>query len=194
MTRSLLVRALVVAGVTIPLAACGGDDGSETASDEAPTAVPAVAYVEDLCTSVTGYRSDLDARGEALQEELAELGTDVAAAQDALVALLEDAAAATQTLAEDVRALGTPDVEGGDEVAVGFVNALERAEDLFATAAEEVAALPDDDPDALGEGLTTVGENLDSASGELEATFQELESGELSEAAADVEACAEVMS
>ena len=169
----LLSLALVAAG-------CGGDDGSssQTAPDE---------WADGFCSALATYTDDLAAIAEPL--------TDVSSlTEDNLQEAAEDAQDATETLAEDMRSLGSPDTISGDQVD-GAVEAL--ATELETGAQELEAAVADvssdaDVPAALGSVTTTlselgreVGRALQSiedadTSGELETAFENAEScGEL---------------
>jgi hypothetical protein len=53
--------------------------------------------------------------------------------------------------------------------------------------------LSTDDPAALAEGFTEVGTQLQEAGTDISASFDDLQSPELDEAAADVEACSGII-
>jgi hypothetical protein len=190
------VRVLAVAVLAALLAACG-DDGTGTASGTStPTTtapVPAAEYAEALCTAATDYQTTLDARNGEFQTGLNTGSPTPEDIKDATVAFLGDAADETQALAEEIRSIGVPDIDGGEEIAVQVVNAIEQAEDLFATTQDEVEALPTDDIAALTQGLQDAGTKLSEAANEIGSTFDSLESEELTTAAEDIPACADII-
>lgn len=192
--RRPLASLLAIAALTTSLAACGSD-GSESAASTPTSTAPVAAsdYVKGLCTSVADFRDTLDARNAAFQEEFSTGSPTPAEVKDGLVAFLGDAAAETQALTDEIRALGTPDVEGGEEMVLGFVSALEQAEDLFATTQDEIEALPTDDPAALTQGFEEAGAKLTDAATQIGATFDDLENAELTAAAKDEPACADIL-
>jgi hypothetical protein len=163
----LLSLALLAAG-------CGGDDGSSSTADE---------WADDFCSALTTYTDDLAAIAEPL--------TDVSSlSEDNLQEAAADAQDATETFAEDIRSLGTPDIPSGDQVD-GAIEGL--ATELDSGALELEAAVADvssdaDVPAALGTVTTTLselGREVGSAlqtiedadtSGELETAFENSES------------------
>jgi hypothetical protein len=92
-----------------------------------------------------------------------------------------------------VDALGTPDVENGEQVRSTLTDAFEQVIAAFDEAEADIDALPADDPAALAQGFTEVGSKLQEAGTEISASFDDLESPELDEVAGDVEACAGIV-
>lgn len=173
LAASLLSLALLAAG-------CGGDDdsSSRTASDE---------WADGFCSALKTYTDDLAAIAEPL--------TDVSSlTEDSIQEAAGDAQDATETLAEDMRGLGTPDTTSGDQVD-GAVEAL--ATELETGAQELEAAVADvssaaDVPAALG----TVTNTLSELSRDVGRALQSIEdadpSGELTTAFENSESCGEL--
>lgn len=173
LTACLLSLALLAAG-------CGGDDGSssQTAPDE---------WADGFCAAVATYSDDLTAIAEPL--------TDVSSlTEDNLQQAAGDAQNATETLAEDVRSLGTPDTTSGDKVD-GAVEAL--ATEIETGAQEIEAAVADvssdaDVPAALGNVTTTIHDLVREVGIALQAIGEADTSGELETAFEDTESCVDL--
>jgi hypothetical protein len=178
----VLVAAGLMASVSIA-AGCGDDDdGGDTVSAE--------TYVGGVCTAM----SDMIGVVQEGREELADVEQATPEqGRDLMVGFLGDAAGAVESARTAIEDVGTPDVEGGEEVhtaitgALGdlqttFEDALASAEDIsteseeaFQTEAQELASTIQESSDQISESLGEVGENQ-----------------ELSDAADQVEACQEL--
>ena len=173
LAASLMSLALVAAG-------CGGDDdsSSQTAPDE---------WADGFCSALATYTDDLAAIAEPL--------TDVSSlTEDNLQEAAGDTQDATETLAEDMRSLGSPDTTSGDQVD-GVVEAL--ATELEAGAQELEAAVADvssdaDVPAALGSVTTILSELGREVGRALQAIEDADTSGELEAAFEDAESCGEL--
>jgi hypothetical protein len=162
-------------GCALALAAgCGGEESG------------AGPWVDDVCSSVQEWRENLtslvvDAQTEGLSRET-------------VMTAVEGGVEATQRLRDQLRDLGPPDTEAGDEIETELDaladSVVESVEDARAQAEE----LPEDQsvPELL-ESLTSIGASLQSVVADAEATFaelQELEPGrELEEAFESSEEC-----
>lgn len=192
MPRSI-IRVATVAAFGLILAACGGDTGgtsgtSGTSAGEPPSTVEAAAFAEGLCTTVTDFQNDLEAESTAFQQALSAASPEDVL--DGVAGFLGTASDRSQQAADEIAALGVPDVSNGEEVVSTFVDSLEQLADLFAATKAEVEGLSSADPEALAAGLTQVGEDLTEAGTAIGSAFADLESPDLDSAAADVPACA----
>jgi hypothetical protein len=181
------------------LAACSsGDDGgggSGGGNDGSGDTVTAPAdYAEGLCTAIADFQTDLDRQSAELQDALVGQGTPSPAdMKDTLVTFVSGLSDRTHELIDEVEALGTPDVENGEEVRSNLTGAFETVVAAFDEAEADIEALPTDDPAALVQGFTDVGTKLQEAGTEISTSFGDIQSPELDEAAADVEACSGVI-
>lgn len=201
MFRISLTRVVAVALLTLGPLACGGDgdgasaQGSSTgpSTPTPPSDVPVETYLEGLCTAVGDYQDDLTTLSDDLQARLDAVGSpdDV---KDLLVEFLDQAVTSSQGIAEEVRALGVPDVESGEQIATTFINAFERVEDLFATSKSDVEGLSTDDPEALAEGFQEIATNLEAGGEEIASVFDSLPKDDIDVDPEDVPACAGVAS
>ena len=105
MRRKLLV-AIGVALLAIAAAGCGGgDDAAETTTE----ATPASEWADGFCTAVSTWQSSL--------EDITGRFTSLSSlSSENLQAAADDAKTATDELIEDIRALGTPDTQSGEEI------------------------------------------------------------------------------
>lgn len=180
------------------LAACssdgsGGTDGVGTSAEAPAEGAAPDAYMEGLCAAIVSYQGDLEAESTSLQDQFSGGTPTPEETKDILVTFLGNAADRTQQLMDDVEALGTPDVENGEEVKAAFVGAFQQVLDLFDSAKSDVEALSTDDPAALAEGFTSAATKLQEAGAGIGASFDDLSSSELDTAAQDAASCAGVI-
>lgn len=174
--RRLLVFAAVLGALLGAVAGCGGND------DEASGATSAEQWADAFCTSVTTWTDELEQVGQRV-------GDPASLDVDGLEQAVGDALDATERLIEEIRALGRPDTESGEEVE----QAIETLADTVESERENVETALGDVSDitdlpgaitAIGAGLTAMGtgfgqavdalENAD-VDGELEAAFDNSE-------------------
>ena len=197
--RRSIARALALLLALTLLAACsddGGGEGGGTGGDDGGTTDQVTApadYVEGLCTAVGDFQDDLEQQGTEFQNAFGSGTPSPEEAKDTLATFVGDLSTRTQQLIDDVQALGTPDVDNGDEVRTALTSAFERVVEAFDQAEADIEALSTDDPAALAEGFTEVGTQLQEAGTDISASFDDLQSPELDEAAADVPACSGII-
>lgn len=181
------------------LAACssgddGGGGGSGGGNDvSADTATAPADYAEGLCTAIADFQTDLDRQSAELQDALGQGTPSPADMKDTLVTFVSGLSDRTHELIDEVEALGTPDVENGEEVRSTLTGAFETVVAAFDEAEADIDAISTDDPAALVQGFTDVGTKLQEAVTEISTSFGDIQSPELDEAAADVEACSGVI-
>jgi hypothetical protein len=162
-------------GCALALAAgCGGDDAG------------AEAWAGDVCSSAQEWRENLtsllvDAQLEGLSVE-------------SVTTAIEGGVEATRRLRDQLRGLGPPDTEAGDEIERELDELADQVVGEVEAAQAEAEALPEDQSvDELIESLTSIAEGLQSVVGDVQQTFtdiQELEPGtELEEAFENSEDC-----
>jgi hypothetical protein len=179
--RTRTITAL--ASAALLLGACGDDDddgggGSVSASD----------YATDICTAFLGWRDDIQARQQDLQQGLSP-GISPQEGKDALAGFLGDAVDASDDLVKEVEAAGVPDAENGQEAADALQGAAQSARDELAKAEEAVGDLPTDDRQAFSTAADELGNNVRTALGEVGSGLEDIESEELDKAFDEEEAC-----
>src|SRR5262245_45518766 len=90
----------VLAFAAALVAGCGGDDdgGGGTATSD---------WANGVCEAVSSWSESIRATGDSLRES--------ATSPDALKDAVDEFASATQTFVDDLRDLGAPDTEAGEE-------------------------------------------------------------------------------
>jgi hypothetical protein len=170
---SRAISAILAAGVLL-VAGCGGEE--ESASE---------VWAGDFCTAAADWRSSID-------DAVAQVGNPADLSFNSLRGAIDDGLAATETFIDDVRALGPPETEAGQEAA-GIVESM--TDDLEADVDELRSALETETqstPELLqkaGEAATLIGQMAQ----QLQGSVQELEglepADELRSALEDNEDC-----
>jgi hypothetical protein len=177
--RLAALAAALVSVLLLAFAACGGDSDSsgETAAED---------WAGDVCSAITTWRSSLSQVGETLQQG----GITEESANDAI----DEARDATDTFVDDLRGLGRPDTEAGQEAQETVDNLADdleqgkgQVEDAIEgadTLQELVAAVP-----AITQALTTM-------TGEVSDAYSSLQGldpgGELEDAFGQASSCDEL--
>jgi hypothetical protein len=180
----------LLAAIALSLTRCGDDGGSTGGGGGGSTPEQ---YAQRMCGAASVWMTALEERNSQLQEDLGGAQTgDLEAIKDLTVAFLDGAVQDTEVLIEDVSAIPPPDVDDGDQIHDGVLNAFTQARDLFVDARDQVSELDTSDPQAFSEALTTLGSTLTSAGTEIASSVQGLENDELDAAFDDTPACAGV--
>lgn len=176
----LTSRILAVSLLALALAAgCGGDgDGGGGTS--------ATDWANDLCAAITEWTESVQTTSDSLKSgNLSESSLKDAA---------EDFQSATEEFVDDVRGLGAPDTEAGEE-------AKEEIDKLADSVDENAAEIEDaigGDGGSLAETVSAVTQALSAMGQQLAATFTALEQvdagSELEDAFSDAESCDELQS
>lgn len=169
---------LVVALVAAVLAGgCGGDDENS-----------ATAWADDVCSAVTTWRDSITSTTESLS------GGNLN--EDSLTSAVDDLQSATSDFVDDVRGLGAPDTESGEQ-------AKESIDQLADQANENLSAIEsavDDVSGASGvvEAVTAIGTALSTMASQVSATVAELRQldvgGELETAFNEADSCKDLQS
>jgi methyl-accepting chemotaxis protein len=169
--RRLLIPALAV---SLLAGGCGGEDG--TSENTAGSA--ASDWANSVCEAVTNWNGAMASARTSLTENPSKEGLESAA---------DDVESATQTLADDLKALGKPDTASGeeakaavDELATNLEENLQSIQDAVAGtsgASEALSAVS-----TVSATLVTMGDQISEtvqklrqvdADGELRAAFDE---------------------
>jgi hypothetical protein len=179
--RSRFALAAVVLSVSLVAVGCGGSD------DEA--ADPTAAWASGFCSAITTWTNTL--------EDVTSQFTDTSNfSEDALRDAADDVSSATDQLIEDVRGLGRPETDSGEEV--------ESAVDSLSTTLEtEVSNIRDTVDELSGiTGLPTaisaITSSLSAMSSAFQSTLQTVQDadvdGELESALEDAPECDDLSS
>jgi hypothetical protein len=116
---------------------------------------PAVEWVTQVCGALVPWRTQITDLNTRAQQQVS-AASSPAQTRDSLLELLEGAESATRQAHALVVAAGTPDVDGGAEVAQSFATSLEAAGEAYAQARIDMAALSTVDEAAFYDGVVTV--------------------------------------
>ena len=171
---------LLVASLALLAAGCGGDD-------ESSTATPTDEWAESFCSAVSGWTDDLQRIGDTIDDPSS-------LRFDALEEAASEVSAVTDEFVEDVRALGAPETESGEQIRESIeslADTLEQERQDLEEATEGVSELTDIPPAiaAIGTSVTTMGTAFQSA---VEALQDADVGGELETALEQSDACDDI--
>lgn len=172
--RSPRAGAALAVVLVAALAACGG-------GRPAPR-----AWAAQVCEALAPWRAEIGALTSSTQQQMT-AQTTPAQAKENLVRLLGGAESASETARAGVADAGVPDVDGGDEVAGGFVASLSAVRDAYGKARRTIEGL-DTGPafyDGVGAAVETLNREYEASA--LDTTA--LDSPELRQAFDEVPEC-----
>jgi len=184
--RNKLATLVVPLGMLV-MGACSSGDGG---TDGEVETVSATEYATGVCGAIAGWVDDIQGLNQDLQANLDPTSLD--SLKDAMVGFLEDVTAATDSVIDEVEAVGIPDVEDGQAAADAVLSALRDSRDVFADAHDRVEGLSTADPAAFGEELQTLGTDLQSSMSGIGGELDQFASPELDEVSKDIPECQEV--
>lgn len=154
--------------VVAAVAACGSGPAPE-------------AWAGQVCDALLPWRARIDQLNARTKEQMA-AATTPAQTQANLLELLAGGEAASETARAAVVAAGTPDVDGGAEVAGSFAASLTQVRDAYAHARVDVAALSTGDPGTFYSGVVSVMTTLNAEYARSGLDTSKLDSVELRQA------------
>jgi hypothetical protein len=173
MSRLLALVAVPFSALALLAAGCGGDDGGNAATE----------WAGDVCTAITTWA---DSIGDAVNSVQ---GTGLS--RDAVETAADDARDATETFVDDLKGLGAPDTEAGEE-------ARDAIEQLADDIDQELDELQENVSNASGivDAVTAVTSTLSAMGDQLGSTLNQIEQldvgGELEDAFQQAPACDEL--
>ena len=171
---------ICVAAAALVVAGCGGDD--ESASE---------AWAGDFCTAAADWRSSID-------DVVAQFQSPSDLSTDSVHGAIDDGLDATDTFLNEVRSLGAPETEAGEEAA-GIVDSMTST--IQSTEDELRKEFESSSGDSLSELLGKLGQaatQIEQMGQGVQASLQQLETlepaQELADALKDNEDCAAAQS
>jgi hypothetical protein len=165
--RSWFVAAIVLGIVSIVVAALvmrltEDDNGQPSAT----------TWADSVCTSFTSWRASITAVADVSGDTLT---------PESLQQSLADAATATETLVDELRALGPPDLDSGDDLKQQLDSAAAGIESSFDTLRQgaEAAAEADSPADFIA-ALTSLGPQFQALLDTISTTVDDLENANVS--------------
>lgn len=169
---------LVVALVAAFLAAgCGGDDENS-----------ATAWADDVCSAATTWRDSITSAADSLR------GGNLS--EDSLTSAVDDLQSATNDFVDDVRGLGAPDTDSGEQAKEAIDQLADQADENLST----IESAVDDVSGASGvvQAMTAIGTALSTMASQVSSTVAELKQldvgGELEAAFNEADSCKELQS
>ena len=174
--RKQVALATVVLALGLFAAGCGGSD------EEAD---PTAAWASDFCTAITDWTDSL---GEVTSQF-----TDTSnLSQEGLQTAAEDTRSATEELVEDIRGLGAPGTDSGEEIRASLdelSTTLETEAEKISDTVEEASGIT-----GIASAITAASTSLSAMSSAFATTLQTIEGadvdGELQSALEDSPECA----
>ena len=180
MRRSWIV-AIVVLALAGMAAGCGGDDESD--------ADPTAAWASGFCSAVTDWTNEL----QTITSQFSDTSN---LSQDGLESAAGDLREATDTLVSDLKDLGAPDTDSGEEVKSSLDSLSTTLQDETSEiedTAQGVSSVAD-----LPSAISTISASLASLGTAFSQTLQTIDnadvSGELQTALEDSPECADISS
>ena len=175
------VVVIVVLAMTGMAAGCGGDDESE--------ADPTAAWASGFCSAVTDWTNELG----TITSEFSDTSN---LSQEGLQSAASDLRDSTDTLVSDLKDLGAPDTQSGEEVKNSLDSLSTTLEDETSeieTTAQGVSSIAD-----LPNAITKISASLSALGTAFSQTLQTIDSadvgGELQTALEDSPECADIKS
>jgi hypothetical protein len=184
--RTLL--AVLILAVTVIAAGCGGGSSSSSTDATGDTgsssaATPAEDWANSVCQAFVDWNSSISAAGQGISQNPSEEGIRTAG---------DDIRTATDSLVDDLRGLGRPDTESGqeakddiDQLAASLDTSLQKINEAMDSASGTTGAV---------NAATTIANTLVEMGQEVSTTFTKLEDidaqGELEDAFTSADSCA----
>jgi hypothetical protein len=167
---------VIVVMLAVATAGCGGSDDSSSATAE---------WADGFCTSLTSWTDELQGIGNSL--------TDTSSLSvDKITSAVDQAMDATQQLVDDVKSLGPPDTESGDEAQAAVENLADELDANVQKLQDEFGDSSQSLPQVLSK-ISVVTSTLAEMAKDVGATFQQLDDidakGELTDAVEQADAC-----
>jgi hypothetical protein len=176
---TLLAVSVLVSALALAVTGCGGGD----------EATPAEEWADGVCTAISSFNDDLRQIGDQLADPSS-------LSQDGLDEATNDARTATDTLVEDLRSLGAPETESGEEARQAIDDLATTVEDDFSEI--ELAVEGVSDITEIPGAITAISASLASIGTALSTTIPTIEGvdvqGELRDAFEQTASCDELTS
>jgi Spy/CpxP family protein refolding chaperone len=190
MTRRTPLVAIALA--TVLLAACSTSSSTTTAvatSTPVSSSVSAetAAYADGLCTSIDQWQQSLTDGSQSLQDSITAGNPTPQDVKDALEAYMTSAIEDTQSMLDDVHALGTP--PGVEDATAAIETALTNVKTLFETVRSKVQSLDTSNPGNMAAALTGLVPQLQQGAQEISDAIDSIQSPDLASAIDSAPAC-----
>ena len=195
MTRRTSLVAIALA--TALLAACSTSSSTTSAtatsapgSASVSTSVAGAdtaAYADGLCTSIDQWQQSLTDGSQSLQDSLGSGNPTPPDAKDALEAYMTSAVEDTQTMLDDIHALGSP--PGMEDATAAIETALTNVKTLFESVRSSVQSIDTTNPASMAAALKDLVPQLQQGAQEISDTIDSIQSPDLASAIDSTPAC-----
>ena len=190
MTRRTSLVAIALA--TVLLAACSSSSSTTTAAATSTPVSSSVsaetaAYADGLCTSIDQWQQSLTDGSQSLQDTITAGNPTPQDVKDALEAYMTSAIEDTQTMLDDVHALGTP--PGVEDATAAIETALTNVKTLFETVRSKVQSLDTSNPASMAAALTGLVPQLQQGAQQISDAIDSIQSPDLAAAIDSAPAC-----
>ena len=186
MARTKTLAAIAIA--TLLLAACSSTSSSASSATSTVSsasasvsssvgAVDATSYADSVCTSISQWQSDLTDGNQAFQDAMGAGTPTPQDVKDALETYLTSAVDATQTMLDDIQALGPP--PGAEDASAAIITALTNVKTLFETVLSSVQSLDTTNPASMATALTDLVPQLQQGAQDVSDALSAIPEGEL---------------
>jgi methyl-accepting chemotaxis protein len=180
--RTRIALTVAVSALAFVAVGCGGSDSE---ADDDPTA----AWASDFCNAITTWTDEL----ETVTSQFSDTSN---LSQDGLQSAADDVKGATDELVDDLRALGAPETEGGEEIRSSLDSLSTTLETEAATIEETAQGISG--LTGIPSAITAVTSSLSAMGTAFAATLEAIESAdvrsELQDALSDSPECAGITS
>jgi predicted small secreted protein len=191
---------IAIAATAIVLAACSSNasssssasspaaSGSMATSASAAGGMSAASYADAVCSDVTTWQKAIKSESTSFQADVSN-ATSPDAVKTALEGFLTSVVDDTQTMVNDIKALGAPAVDGGEEAHTALVNGLTSIQTVFQTALDNVKSTSSSDPQALAKALQGIGTDIQNGTQDMQNALSGLSNPGLDTAFNDTPSC-----
>ena len=194
MTRRTSLVAIALA--TVLLAACSTSSTTSTAATSTPVSASVsasvsdadtAAYADGLCTSIDEWQQSLTDGSQSLQDTITAGNPTPQDVKDALEAYMTSAIDDTQTMLDEIHALGTP--PGVEDATAAIETALTNVKTLFESVRSSVQSLDTTNPANMAAALTDLVPQLQQGAQEVSDAIDSIQSPDLAAAIDSEPAC-----
>jgi uncharacterized protein YoxC len=198
--RTIVTRVAITLVLFLAAGACS--DGSSaspgsggTSSGGGSETISAADYANGVCTAVKDWVTALQDGSQQYQDSIPATPdpSNLGGIKDSLVSFVDSVVTETNAMIDQIQALGTPDVDGGSEVAQNVQAALQTVQDTYTQLQQDIESLDATNPAEMVTKLGAMSAQLQQGSSEVQAAFQKLdENADMKTAGENAPACQEL--
>jgi hypothetical protein len=160
------------------LVACSGGSDKVDSDD----------YANGVCSSITSWLHAVQGRASTVGGAVTP-ATSPSEGRDILAKYLDAVVDDTRDMIDRIEAIGTPDVDGGDQISKRLITALQGTEATFEIARKQVDSLPTSSRDAFRHAAEALASAIRSHVSDVAKALADVSSSELDRAFQGSQAC-----